>query len=158
MARKRPVAARTRTSGARRDPKFRHIDPSVSKVGLQNAREDKKYVFVNQGDPHTGVGHYKTLGYQVEEYNHETDVHLKSVTPELGQPPEKAGSILMSIDRERADEIEEFGEDGDTGQTGADEQERQIVSKRGGVDELRGLHRYLQDSHAGLEGDIDLDE
>ena len=125
-------------------------------MGLVNADPNRFYVGVNQADPNGGVGHYRAMGYVVEEYTHESDVHFRSVSPELGKPVEKAGAVLMSIDKERHDEIIQHGEDGDGGLEYASAQEKRIINNREGVDEMRGLHRRLaRFASARLEYDDD---
>ncbi len=116
-------------------------------MGLNNRDPDKHYVLVDSADTNQGIGHYESMGYQMEEYSGEGGVRLRSVRPTKGQPVEKNGSMLMSCSKERHQEIIEYGEDGDSGLEANSIVEQRIIRRRSGSDDMRGIGRAL--NHAG---------
>jgi hypothetical protein len=121
----------------RSDPRSRHVEGVRN--ALVNPDPNKKYVWAFKGSPEYGPEEYENMGYNVEEYR-KGGVTCSMRTSKEGQPVEWMDNVLMSIDKERADDIEQYGLYGDSGQCRADEIEDKVVRERGGVDKLRGLH------------------
>jgi hypothetical protein len=61
----------------------------------------------------------------------------------------------MEIDKDKYAEIAQHGPDGISGQANADAIEAQILDKRGGIDQLRGLHGMGRDAGFRFENDIE---
>jgi hypothetical protein len=106
---------------------------------LVNPDPTKKYVLVDKGSWEMGPEYYLDIGFNTVEYR-EGGTKISGRTCKPGEDVEYMGSVLMEIDKERAEEIDRHGLFGDGGQARADQIEEQIIEKGGGVDTLRGLH------------------
>lgn len=127
----------SRRRGRRSDPRPR---PVVDRgLRIQNADKSRKYVAVLPGVDVGQEGYYASIGYDVERYK-EGGIRLPRVrNPVIGDRVTFQGLVIMSIDKETAEEIEAFGEYGDSGQDLADQIEEKMVERSGGRDALRGL-------------------
>jgi hypothetical protein len=122
----------------RKDPRARHVEGVRNR--LVNPDPNKKYVWAFKGNAEYGPEDYENMGYNQEVYR-KGGVTCSMKTSKEGQPVEWMDHILMSIDKDGADYIEDYGLNGDSGQYRADEIEDYIIDKkRGGVDRLRGQH------------------
>jgi len=128
-----------KTTKVRRDPLPRSTDGVRFRV--INKDPNKKYVLVNKAQTEYGVNEYLAMGYDVTEYRSGGASIAGGRNCKPGDIPEYMGTVLMEIDKERADYIDQHGLYGDGGQERADRIEDAIVDKRGQVvDTLRGLH------------------
>lgn len=138
VARKKPVAP------VRHDPKRgRHIDGTSPWATLKNQRPDRVYRLASKSDPYFGLPFYLALGWEIETFKGGKD-SLKFAggqTCKVGEPLENAmGCVVVSMERERFDEIEQNGDDGNSGQAEADRIEAAIIDRDGGqADLIRGL-------------------
>jgi hypothetical protein len=135
----------------RQDPRSRHVEGVRNR--LINPDPNKKYVWAFKLTPEYGPEEYENMGYEKEIYR-KGGVTCSMKTGREGQPVEWMDHILMSIDKDLADDIEQNGLYGDSGQTRADEIEDYILDKeRGGVDKLRGIHgvRVINTTEASIE-------
>jgi hypothetical protein len=110
-----------------------------------NPRPDRVYKLAYKGCVETGLEHYLDIGYDVVAFEKGGPTISGCRQQKVGEPIEYQGSILVSIDAQRAKEIELYGEWGDaehpeSGQAEVDRLEEMIIDKRGGIDPLRGLH------------------
>jgi hypothetical protein len=137
---------RPKTKKVRSDPRSRHVEGVRNH--LVNPDPNKKYVFVPKGSGEFCVDDYSSMGYDVEKYS-PGGVTTSGRTAEKGQPIEYMDNVLMSIDKERADQVEQYGLFDDSGQERADIIEEAMIQK-GGVDKLRGLHGNIP-GVAGVE-------
>lgn len=95
----------------------------------------KRYVWANPLDPNCGLGMYEALGYEVEAYE-EGGVRPKAGRKlKVGEQISTIGDlVLMSVSKERYDEIVQHGPDGQSGQTLQDEiEERTLKARPGGL-------------------------
>jgi hypothetical protein len=137
-----PAAAKV-TKPLRKDPKPRHLDGSAVWGLLKNRDPDKHYVYVNKGDAES-FATYDAAGYEIETLTQMGVRPAGGKTGKLGEAIEVRGMVLMSISKDRFNEIEQFGVDGNSGQSEADRLEQMILDRRG-FDPLRGQHqRYIQ--------------
>jgi len=127
---------RPKTNKVRSDPRTRHVEGVRNQ--LVNPDPNKKYIWAPKGSGEFHVDDYHSMGYDVEEYT-AGGVTTSARTSKKGSTIEWMDTVLMSIDKERADEIEQHGLFDDSGQERADEVDNSIL-KPGGVDKLRGLH------------------
>jgi hypothetical protein len=130
----------------RKDPRARHIDGSATAwTAVQNRDPERTYVLVSIADDTHGPDYYESIGYEVEVYGGRkgaSGVHLKGgrSTKDVGSPIEMRGHLLMSCSKERKEEIDVYGPEGDSGQQYADEIEQRLsLNKTKGRDALRGL-------------------
>jgi len=107
-------------------------------IKLVNAREDMEYRLVYKGGGDTNmVPHFASIGYEVVEAT-ETGVKLQAARGiVLGQPIEFRGHVLMCVSKERAEEVRQFGEDGNTGQELCDRIES-IIRRENARDRIIG--------------------
>ena len=154
MPRRAPKAKPTNP----RDPKKRHYDGAQLWNELANEREDRRYIWVNMNAVDQGVSFYEGLGYEVERTRSDGK-HAKPVrgaTKGQGSHVEMRGHVLMSCDRKEYERVVREGFDGQSGQQMFDEIEEQTL-KRGGPDELRGIHkpfmRLVNEGSTGVELD-----
>jgi hypothetical protein len=112
------VPKQTARRGERRaDPHPRFFSTPLAFNRIENAMPDRHYVWANKGCPYTGVRKYLSMGYQVETHRRggpkiagmsdQQNVALD------GQEMEFEGSVLMSIEKERREAIEQYGENYD---------------------------------------------
>ncbi len=145
--RKRPGQGTQAPKGSRKDPRAkRHTEGAAGWANLKNANLKRKYVLVSQHDKEQGVDYYLYLGYTAESQTEGGVCFARGRTGVDGDEMVMRGHLLMSIPLEAAEELEDFGADGETGQAGADEIEERIIQKQGGEDLLRGLmgHRHAR--------------
>lgn len=127
----------------RNDPSIRPVDGVAPFFAVRNRDPERKYVFVPKSATEHGVDHYHYLGYEVETYR-EGGPFLamgpKNKDKLNGLEIESRGQILMSISKEDADRIDQFGADGTSGQNAADEQQKRMLNAPGRmVDLMRGI-------------------
>jgi hypothetical protein len=122
----------------RKDPKPREVTGLALGANgesrftkIVNKDPQKKYVLAWQADDVTGASYYESLGYDIELYR---DGGPRLAAMRKAQPGEAMvfrGCVLMSISLEAYNELQKFGEEGNTGQAWADSIEKRIhKSKR----------------------------
>lgn len=110
------------------------MDRSTDDGSITNADPKKAYVWAYKVN--NAIGFYENRGYEVVELGPDSPrsnvARKKNVAP--GTPVEWNDHVLMSIDKT------ELKADYDAGQAEVDELESRIISKGGGVDNLRGIN------------------
>lgn len=135
---------------ARRDPRQRHTDGLAPWQHLTGEDPDKKYVWVCEAFADTGPDLYAAQGYEVETYSVDGVAPKGGRTGKPGEIIKYRGHILMSVSKERAEEIDRYGADGNGGQERIDEIEN-LIHRSGSTD---GFGRY----HRGIRVGINEDE
>jgi hypothetical protein len=122
----KPVAARI-------DPKMRPVDGMAGRMKLENRDPDKHYVWVEEHG-HYGTGYWESLGYErVTLEDGGVRPVLSNTTRRLGDVVTSFGMILMACPLSFKQELDAYG------QQEADSLERRIITRRGGIDYLRGI-------------------
>ncbi len=158
--------ARTRTGSTnpprqprrrRRDPRSRPVNGAYEWGMIKNPDPTKKYVAVNMNDSQQGPEYYEYLGYEpvIRETGDDALQWFGGKTVDEGAEMTNRGHMLMAIDKEKYEDLVEWGANGTTGQARADEVEDQILDRRGGVDELRGMHRMGAETGFTFENQIE---
>lgn len=123
----------------RKDPvERRTLNGSAIWSYLLNKKEDRHYVYVNQGDP-DAMAYYDAVGYVVETLQPDGVRPAGGRTCKLGEPIVMRGMQLMSIDKAEHARIEMEGADGDSGQMRADQVEKALITQNLGRDTQRGV-------------------
>lgn len=126
------------TRAGRSDPRARHLsgnaigrDGQPNWLKLVNADPNRVYVMPYKAGNETDyVSHLLSLGYVIEKYS--TDgpkPKALHASHHIGEPIEVRGHVLMSIEKERAEEIARTGENGNGGLDLADAMELKIRRK-----------------------------
>jgi hypothetical protein len=151
-----PVAKKKKLI-ARKDPKSRPMNGAQAWGALRNPDPTKKYVAVYMNDDNQGPEYYSWMGYTpVEQEAGEDALQWKGgKTVTVGDQLINRGHMLMEIDKDKADDIAQYGPDGVSGQENADAIDEQILDKRGGIDQLRGLHGMGREVGFKFENDIE---
>ncbi len=125
-----------KTSTVRKDPSPRPVSGGSPYFELTNPDPERRYVWVYKAAQEHGVDYYEGIGYEPVTYR------AGGVKPRLGKVKENGviiesrGHILMQATAERAKEIYEFGDDGQSGQAAADAIERRMFQTKKSVAEL----------------------
>lgn len=129
----------------RKDPaERRSLNGSAIWSQLIGRKEDRHYVYVNQGDP-DAMAEYDSLGYEVEILTEGGVRPMGGRVCKLGEPIVMRGLVLMSIDKAEYARIEMEGADGTGGQLHADRIEQSLITQQLGRDTQRGIKDpYLQ--------------
>ena len=125
------------------DPKPRPLMGSAPWNELENPRPDKSYVIANKGDPMFGESYYRALGYEAVVAEPGGTRFKAGVTCQEGEAVELMGNVLMMIDKNKKEEIDQYGVSGTGGQMWADQIEKKIIQNRYGMDEMRGINTRL---------------
>jgi hypothetical protein len=161
------AAARVRkTVEGRVDPKPRLIDNVLPWQRLKNKDERRHYVLVNERmNGEFDVSYYEALaeglglpredGYVVEVRKPGGVTLAAGVTAEEGQPIRFRGMILMSCPKAFKKLLEDFGDDGQSGQEGANERDRLYKKNKGTYESLadvrgRGISVHTKNELEGL--------
>jgi len=153
----RPIAPKTEQNLAPRvDPPRRGVGGVSALWQVLNHDPARKYVWVFSGTKQS-LTEYRLAGFRFETYDFSLDKDGKPILDEEGLPissgvhspaclpdPKDNGQrievmdhYLMSCSRERADEIEDIGINGDGGRKWADKVENMMIQD-GGYDPIRG--------------------
>ncbi len=120
----------------RNDPAPRPVNSGSPYCELVNTQADRRYVWVYKAAPEMGVDYYESIGYEPVQYT------PGGVKTRVGKPLksgdyiESRGHVLMQTTAERAKEIYETGEDGNSGQQGADVIERRMFQTKKAIAEI----------------------
>jgi hypothetical protein len=125
-----------KTTAVRKDPAPRPINAGSPYFDLSNPSPDRKYVWVYKAAPEHGVDYYEGMGYTPVQYQAGGTKCRIGKTVKPGDFIESRGHILMEITAERAQELYEFGDDGQSGQHAADVIERRMHQTKKAVAEL----------------------
>lgn len=132
-----PALPQKRSSADRRDPPQRKLEGYHS-TALRNADPKMHYVFAHQKDEDTGRQLYEHLGYEVVIAT-EGGVQMAVKKTPLGQAIEYRGHVLMHCDRQEIQDRWQFMQDE------ADKQQNRIVTRRDGIDSMRGINKQVLD-------------
>lgn len=137
------------------DPPIRPVDGAAPYFAVRNKDPNRKYVFVPKSATEYGVDHYNYLGYVVETYQKDGPYLAMGKKKADGTEIEARGQVLMSVELERWEQIQEYGEDGISGQRAADEQQKRMLNSGKAVNDLmRGIrYRSGGDSFLQLEAE-----
>lgn len=125
-----------KTASVRKDPTPRPINGASTYFALVNPSPDKEYRWIYKAAAEMGVDYYEAIGYVPVQYT-EGGVRArvgKALKP--GAFIESRGHLLMEIEKDRAQEIYENGEDGDSGQAAADIIEKKMFNSKKAIAEL----------------------
>lgn len=159
------MPAAKKKSQARIDPAPRPIDGALPYFNVANKDPGREYVWVYKAAQDFGVDHYHGLGYRLEKYSEtgprpalvQIDIETGLPKKENGSVIESRGNVLMSVDRERYQEIYQNGVDGMSGQRAADVQQKRMIDTRKAIkDSMRGINprsRDGGDDKVGVEFD-----
>lgn len=129
------MATATAKKPSRVDPARARVDYSTyENSAILSADPKKRYVWVYKASSEA-IGYYENRGYEIEVLTADgprSAVSRKKGLP-TGQPVEWNSNVLMSIDAAEQAEYEAAG------QAHVDQLESRIISKGGGVDNLRGI-------------------
>ena len=168
----RPELRRRRTGAtlpSRRTPEARSPKGMPSRFDLKGRVPGRHYVWVYQGSD-DAKGQYESSGYRYEKW----DFKLRNGKPVLNDqgvpvsngvhPPGanaenheqgktlKVGDFcLMSCDKQRKADIDEYGHDGATGQVLGDLISDRVIKHNRGNDPLRGLGNFRRGKHIDVE-------
>lgn len=124
----------TAKKNSRVDPAKARVDHSTyENSAILNADPKKRYVWAYKASE--AIGFYENRGYEIETLT--ADGPRSAVSRKkgltMGTPVEWNSNVLMSIDAAEQAEYEAAG------QAHVDQLESRIISKGGGVDNLRGI-------------------
>ena len=143
----------------RKDPGPRHIDSSARWTKLLNKDPRMHYVMVNTaGGQEMGVDYYRdALGYTPVTHHKDGPKFAGGSAGEEGEQMLMRGHLVMQILLPDHEELEEYGEDGQTGQADADEQEERMYDATGaqlrrGIGNTPGLSFQVEGSTQEVEG------
>lgn len=151
--------AKAQKKAVRIDPPQRPIDGAIPYFDVVGKDPTREYVWVYKAaGSEFGVEHYEYLGWEIENYREGGPrprmVLAKKLATLNGQVIESRGNVLMSIDKERHQEIVETGDDGVSGQQRADEMERRLLDRTKHMkDAMRGINPRLRDAGFSVEFD-----
>lgn len=115
------------------DPKARPVEGMAGRMKLQNRDPNKWYVWADEHGLN-GVEYYKSLGYEVECLTDDgVRPVLTNTTQRTGDAITSFGMFLMSCPMDWKREMDA------SEQQAFDATERRIITKRGGIDYLRGI-------------------
>lgn len=142
------------------DPPIRSVDGVLPYTGVKGKSPEREYVWVSKSAQEFGVEHYEYLGWEVVSYEtggpRPSLVSEEKATKLNGQLVESRGNVLMSIAKERYQEIVETGEDGASGQKAADAMERRLLDRTKHVkDAMRGINPRLSNGDEGFGVEFD---
>jgi hypothetical protein len=151
--------AKAQKKSVRIDPPQRPIDGAIPYFNVKDKDPDREYVWVYKAaGSDFNVEHYEYLGWEIETYRAggpRPAMMLAGKAEKLnGQVIESRGNVLMSIAKERHQEIVETGDDGVSGQKSADVFERRLLDPNKHIkDAMRGINPRLRDAGFGVEFD-----
>lgn len=151
--------SKAQKKSVRIDPPQRPLDGGIPYFNVKDKSPDREYIWVYKAaGADFNVEHYEYLGWEVECYREggpRPAIMLAGKAAKLnGQVIESRGNVLMSISKERHQEIMELGYDSGSGQKGADAMERRLLDRTKQIkDTMRGIHPRLRD--AGFDVEID---
>jgi hypothetical protein len=101
----------------REDPPPRPVEQTANRGYLEGRDASKHYVWVSEvNDPTINVGYYKSQGYKIAQYDpSEARPNLGWQEYQQGDPIKSMGMVLMEIPKERKDELDRVGPDGQGG-------------------------------------------
>ena len=129
--------ATKKNPAVRKDPSPRPVNAGSPYFELTNPEPERRYVWVSKSAEEHGISYYEGMGYEPVQYrlNGVKGRLMKALKP--GDVIESRGMVLMQTTVERAQEIYEHGDDGQSGQAGADDVERRMFQTRKAVAELQ---------------------
>lgn len=145
----------------RKDPRRRSIDGSAPWSRLSGEDKERHYVYAATNDNDTGLAYYRMIGYEVEKYGpgrpRPRGMPLEEAKRLEGQPIEIRGATLVSCSRERYEEIQEFGPDGQSGMSVIEERRAAVRRAKHGIpnDDIRGIGEFSS-RHFQTQNDSDL--
>lgn len=129
--------AAKKTASVRKDPKPKPVNSGSPYFDLVNEDPSVKYTWVYKSAPEMGVDYYRdAMGYEPVQFTPGGVKPRVGKILEPGQYIEAMGHILMFCSKERAQEIEETGVDGQSGQQYADLIERKMRNSQKGIADL----------------------
>ncbi len=120
----------------RKDPAPRPINSGSPYFELTNPDPERRYVWVYKAAEEHGVEYYEGIGYEPVLYREGCVKARVGKSLKVGQQVESRGHILMQTTAERAKEIFEYGDDGQSGQRAADEIERRMFQTKKAIADL----------------------
>lgn len=125
----------------RKDPKRRRqASGEVSRFLLARSDEGKHYCWVDPHDDVSGVPKYLSHGYEIENFKEGGVRPRIGVTCKPGEAITNSGLTLMSVSKERHDEIVEEGPFNEAGQIAGDEMHERMFKRDGvNMDRFRGV-------------------
>jgi hypothetical protein len=121
---------------ARKDPAPRPINAGSPYFELTNPDPERRYVWVYKAAVEHGVDYYEGLGYETVQYRDGGVKGRLGKALKPGQLVESRGHVLMQTTAERAREIYEFGDDGQSGQNAADLIEKRMFQTKKAIADL----------------------
>ena len=128
--------AAAKKNTVRKDPVTRPINAGSPYFELTNQHPERRYVWVFKAAIEHGVDYYEGIGYEPVQYVTGGVRGRIGKTLKPGDYIESRGHVLMQTTSERAKEIYEFGEDGNSGQQGADAVERRMFQTKKSLADL----------------------
>lgn len=151
--------AKAQKKSVRIDPPQRPIDGGIPYFNVKDKDPSREYVWVYKASgADFNVEHYEYMGWEIESYRAggpRPAIMLAGKVDKLnGQVIESRGNVLMSISKERHQEIVAQGDDGNSGQERADAMDSRLLDRSKQMkDTMRGIHPRLRDAGFGVEID-----
>jgi len=151
--------AKAQKKSVRIDPPSRPLDGGIPYFNVKDKDPTREYVWVYKAaGADFNVEHYEYLGWEVECYRTggpRPAIMLAGKADKLnGQVIESRGNVLMSIAKDRHQEIIEQGDDGQSGQKRADQMDERLLDRSKQMrDTMRGIHPRLREAGFGVEID-----
>ncbi len=123
-------------TAVRKDPSPRPINSGSPYFELTNPDPEARYVWVYKAAEEHGVEYYEGIGYEPVLYREGGVKGRLGKALKPGQMIESRGHILMQTTAERAKEIYEFGDDGQSGQNAADLIEKRMFQTKKAIADL----------------------
>ncbi len=123
-------------TAVRKDPSPRPINSGSPYFELTNPDPERRYVWVYKAAEEHGVEYYEGIGYEQVQYREGGVKSRIGKTLKVGQVVESRGHVLMQTTVERAKEIYEFGDDGQSGQNAADRIEKRMFQTKKAIADL----------------------
>ena len=132
------------------DPPVRPLDGALPYTNVKGKSPEREYVWVSKSAQEYGVEHYCAGSPRPVMVSEEKAEKLN------GQVIESRGNVLMSLTKERHQEIVDLGEDGVSGQKGADAMERRLLDRTKNIkDAMRGINPRLSNGDEGFRVEFD---
>ena len=151
--------AKSQKKAVRIDPENRPLDGAIPFFDVAGKDPTREYLWVYKAAGlDFNVEHYEGMGWDVESYRTGGPrlrmMSVAKLEKLNGQVIESRGNVLMSISKERHQEIVANGDDGVSGQKRADDMERRLLDRTKHMkDAMRGINPRLRD--AGFEVEFD---
>ena len=159
------MAKGLKKTASRLDPAPRPIDGQLPYFNVQNKDPDREYVWVYKAASDFVIEHYAYQGYVMEQHREggPCPAMSLSIDDKTGKPIdrngmviESRGNVLMSVSKERHQEIYLHGSDGVSGQLAADAQAKRMLDpSKHERDSMRGINPRTKNGDVAFYAESD---